>query len=206
MKQSRAMSFAESAINIAVGLGVAMIANAVILPALGFPISLAQNAIIAAFMTAVSLVRSYALRRLFEALHIRVPLSPALLAVAAERHRQIESEGWTPEHDDRELRPGELAKAAACYAVSASYQCDVSVGTRLPAAPTFWPWSRKWWKPAGIRRDLVKAGALILAEIDRFDRLKRNFERAAEGKVIGGYTAPSGGKKPRAPKTGSGVR
>ncbi|MEB3421767.1 hypothetical protein VK682_24660 [Salipiger manganoxidans] len=33
-----------------------------------------------------------------------------------------------------------------------------------------WPWDRKWWKPTTPRRDLVKAGALIVAEIERLDR------------------------------------
>lgn len=33
-----------------------------------------------------------------------------------------------------------------------------------------WPWSRAWWKPASRRRCLIKAGALILAEIERIDR------------------------------------
>jgi hypothetical protein len=33
-----------------------------------------------------------------------------------------------------------------------------------------WPWDRKWWKPTDRRRDLVKAAALILAEIERLDR------------------------------------
>lgn len=35
-----------------------------------------------------------------------------------------------------------------------------------------WPWSREWWKPKNPRRDLVKAGALIVAEIERLDRLE----------------------------------
>jgi len=35
-----------------------------------------------------------------------------------------------------------------------------------------WPWGKEWWKPSDRRRDLVKAGALIAAEIDRLDRAK----------------------------------
>lgn len=166
MKQPKSMSFLESLINIAVGLGVAMIANAIILPALGFPITLADNAIIAAFMTVVSIARSFALRRLFEALHIRRPLSPFMQAVIAERYRQIEQEGWSHDHDDR-YEEGELADAGACYAQCAGVNPEEN---RL--APPSWPWARGWWKPAGFRRDLVKAAALILAEGERFDRLK----------------------------------
>lgn len=169
MKQSKTMSLVESLINIAVGLGVAMTANAIILPLLGFPISLSQNAIIAVFMTAVSIARSYALRRIFEALHIRKPLSPAMLAVIAERYRQIESEGWSHEHDDGHVA-GEIAKAGGCYALHARDGEAIS-------CPAFWPWSPEWWKPADFRRNLVKAAALMLAEIERFDRSKR--KRAA---------------------------
>jgi hypothetical protein len=38
------------------------------------------------------------------------------------------------------------------------------------STPTDWPWPESWWKPTGDRRNLVKAGALILAEIERIDR------------------------------------
>lgn len=86
--------------------------------------------------------------------------SPALRDVAAERQRQITAEGWTPEHDD-EHENGQLAAAAACYALFANMQVTT---------PAPWPWSLNWWKQSGQRRDLVKAGALILAEIERIDR------------------------------------
>lgn len=171
-KQSRAMSLAESLINIAVGLGVAMTANAVILPLVGLPVTLGQNVMIAIPMTAVSIARSYALRRLFEALHIRVPLSPAMLAVIAERRRQIEVEGWTREHDDGHM-VGELAQAGAAYGFHVATRHDAEehgsvYATKAP--PPEWPWAREWWKPRDFRRDLVRAGALIIAEIEKFDR------------------------------------
>jgi hypothetical protein len=35
---------------------------------------------------------------------------------------------------------------------------------------SIWPWDRAYWKPRGPRNNLVKAGALILAEIERIDR------------------------------------
>lgn len=163
MKQSRLMSFVESLINIAVGLGVAMAANAIILPLLGFPISLSQNIAIATFMTVVSIARSFALRRLFEALHIRHPLSAGALAIIAERRRQIEQEGWTPEHDLAH-RPGELARHGACYALARSQDAH---------PPAYWEWDDAWWKPADFRRNLVKSGALILAELDRADYARK---------------------------------
>ncbi len=87
----------------------------------------------------------------------------AWLDVQAERKRQVEVEGWTPEHDD-EHNGGELADAAACYALSAA-------GWSTYAARERWPWPLEWWKPSTARRDLVKASALALAEIERLDRV-----------------------------------
>ncbi|EFD5487102.1 ead/Ea22-like family protein [Escherichia coli] len=87
--------------------------------------------------------------------------NPAILDVIAERQRQQSVEGWTPEHDNA-YQNSELADAAACYAIHAHNQ-----GFSTPA---HWPWSPDWWKQSGARRDLVKAGALILAEIERIDR------------------------------------
>lgn len=81
--------------------------------------------------------------------------------VIAERQRQINVEGWSPEHDDAHGN-GEMAIAASCYA----YQAAIPAIT----LPWRWPWHPKWWKPTNSRRDLVKAGALILAEIERLDR------------------------------------
>ncbi|HFI9129197.1 TPA: hypothetical protein ACGSOG_004388 [Escherichia coli] len=87
--------------------------------------------------------------------------NPAIIDVVAERQRQQSVEGWTPEHDNA-YQNSELADAAACYAIHAHNQ-----GFSTPA---HWPWSPDWWKQSGTRRDLVKAGALILAEIERIDR------------------------------------
>lgn len=86
----------------------------------------------------------------------------ALRDVVAERRRQISAEGWTPDHDD-EHNNGELADAAACYAVA-------SMRLSKRTVPDWWPWADDWWKPACNRRNLVRAGALILAEIERLDR------------------------------------
>ena len=87
--------------------------------------------------------------------------NPAILDVIAERQRQKAVEGWTSEHDDA-YQNSELADAAACYAINAHNQ-----GLSTPA---HWPWAPDWWKQSGPRRDRVKAGALILAEIERIDR------------------------------------
>lgn len=90
--------------------------------------------------------------------------------IASERRRQIESEGWTPSHDD-EHALNELATAAACYAApdTCGYVDDGGTRPRM-AILAHWPWSSHWWKPGGRLRELAKAGALIAAEIDRLQR------------------------------------
>jgi hypothetical protein len=86
--------------------------------------------------------------------------------VLAERARQVSAEGWTREHDDLYV-DGEMAAAAACYAITGG-KWQSKAGVLLSM---LWPWARSWFKSTGHRRDLVKAGALILAEIERLDRL-----------------------------------
>lgn len=93
----------------------------------------------------------------------------AWLDVQAERLRQVEAEGWMPEHDDAHSH-GEMAQAAACYALNAGgIGADWPDGIRNGSA-LFWPWDGSCWKPTTSRRDLVKACALGLAEIERLDR------------------------------------
>jgi hypothetical protein len=111
-------------------------------------------------------------------------MTDAARDVLAERARQISAECWTPEHDDLHGN-GDIALAAGCYAMFASATDDARATTDLPGSLAslgkpirgwaawlqLWPWDRKWWKPTDRRRDLVKAGALILAEIERLDRI-----------------------------------
>lgn len=80
--------------------------------------------------------------------------------IAAERKRQIEDEGWTPEHDDKHTRT-ELKQAAI------HYLGGLNRDGKLP-----WPWFDKGEFPHshGPLRDLTRAGALIAAEIDRLLR------------------------------------
>lgn len=95
---------------------------------------------------------------------------PAALAVAevfAERNRQVIGEGFTTEHDDQHA-DAEIALAACCYAVSHVAEANLGEATILDR---LWPWGAEWWKPKDRRSDLVKAGALIIAEIERLDRL-----------------------------------
>lgn len=90
----------------------------------------------------------------------------ALGDIASERQRQIEGEGWTPEHDGDEHQGGELGRAAISYILGVAYIQEPKRST----SGWPWPWSLKWWKPSDKRRNLVKAGALIVAEIERLDR------------------------------------
>lgn len=94
-------------------------------------------------------------------------LSKALIDVMNERNRQWDEEGFTPEHDDRH-NEGQIAYAAATYAAfGGDNDHDRHHGGFWKVT---WPWGDEWWKPTDRRRDLVKAGALILAEIERLDR------------------------------------
>jgi hypothetical protein len=89
--------------------------------------------------------------------------------IAAERERQKAVEGWTEAHDDAH-RHAELALAAAAYAIPHFLRrLIISVdGTELLSR--LWPWDWNWWKSRDRRRDLVKAAALLVAEIERLDR------------------------------------
>jgi hypothetical protein len=98
--------------------------------------------------------------------------------VLAERRRQVEVEGWTPARDDG-YTDYSLARAAATYAIAATVDradravmddpntCGITAELRR-----LWPasWLPEWLKPKSRRADLVKSGALILAEIERLDR------------------------------------
>lgn len=105
-------------------------------------------------------------------------LTKAAQDVLAERQRQVDVEGWDANHDDNNNR-GDMARAAACYALVAGscqgWSASTYAGMPAPNSDPdgdeiWWPWDRKWWKPKNPRRDLVRAAALILAEIERIDR------------------------------------
>jgi len=88
--------------------------------------------------------------------------SQAARDVLAERRRQVEHEEWAHALDDR-YQDRQLAAAAACYVVN-------GLSHKGTVPPKAWPWPWQWWKPTNERRNLVKAGALLLAEIERLDR------------------------------------
>lgn len=68
MSQSRRMSFAEATANVLVGYLLAVLANVLVLPLFGLRPSLGDSFAIGLVFTALSLLRSYALRRGFERL------------------------------------------------------------------------------------------------------------------------------------------
>ncbi|HVI51535.1 MAG TPA: hypothetical protein VM661_10020 [Candidatus Sulfotelmatobacter sp.] len=87
--------------------------------------------------------------------------------IYSERRRQVDAEGYSARHDDK--HPGQMAAAAACYAIRSSE--DVSLEIRRDTITTLWPWEISAYKPKDTRRDLIRAAALIVAEIERMDRI-----------------------------------
>lgn len=101
--------------------------------------------------------------------------------IAAERRRQVEGESWNSAHDDGH-DAGQLALAAACYALESAGRSSVEyrlgnggLNINVDALGLYWPFTSEWWKPGTEIRNLVKAGALIAAEIDR--RLRAGEEQ-----------------------------
>ena len=70
MKQSRLMSLVEAIANVLVGYGVAVITQILIFPIFGLHTTLAQNLQMGLLFTAVSIIRSFLLRRMFEAIRV----------------------------------------------------------------------------------------------------------------------------------------
>lgn len=91
--------------------------------------------------------------------------------IRAERARQIEAEGYDAAHDDAHT-DGSLLWVAVLYWLNATGQLSMRHDGK---APVGWPWHEKYWKPKTPREDLVRAGALCLAEKDRMKRLDRTF-------------------------------
>jgi hypothetical protein len=94
------------------------------------------------------------------------PARSGITRIGNERARQLGQEGWSHEHDDQHAH-GELAMAAACYALSAVPYASIGQNDYVT-----WPWERCWDKRGkhDAMRKLEIAGALIAAEIDRLQR------------------------------------
>lgn len=97
----------------------------------------------------------------------------AVADVIAERERQVTVERNFPAQDDA-YTALELARAAWCYLLH--YVMWFRVFDQDPAkyqgqeVVVQWPWHYRRWKPKNPRRDLVRAAALVIAEIERLDR------------------------------------
>lgn len=101
-------------------------------------------------------------------------LSKAEQDVLAERTRQVTGEGFTAGGDDQ-YDPGTLASAGTCYGMYAADMLHpMSQGDGFVALegqpPLNWPWDANWWKPKDPRDAMVKAAALLIAEIEKMDR------------------------------------
>lgn len=93
-------------------------------------------------------------------------MTNAIEEIAVERRRQIEA-GRTPDHDDKH-RDSQLSRAAACYALHNGNSGPFWVNA-LQVPQQIWPY--RWeWNPKDRRSNLVRAAALIIAEIERLDR------------------------------------
>lgn len=97
------------------------------------------------------------------------PSASVVREILEERVRHVLDERWTLQHDDEHSK-GEMALAAGVYAI-ASWKL---------AIVDLWPWSKSWLKLSNPRRNLVKAGALIVAEIERLDRISSDISRVSE--------------------------
>jgi len=98
--------------------------------------------------------------------------------IRRERFRQQLDKGFSLDHDDKHAN-GELTRAALNYGAAASicmtlgaksFDRDQRPPLDFMGSAFFWPWDASWWKPTSVRSDLVKAAALIVAEIERLDR------------------------------------
>ena len=99
-------------------------------------------------------------------------MTRAIDDIAWERRRQVEQEGNADRHDDQ-YTAGELARAAQSYLVAYRSRMGNLPGT-LQRVPRCWPWNPQFFKPRDDRRDLVRAGALLVAEIERMRRVERD--------------------------------
>lgn len=65
MNQSRLESFIEAWVNVAIGFGINLVANILVLPWFGFHVTVSQAFGIGLIFTIISVARSYAVRRFF---------------------------------------------------------------------------------------------------------------------------------------------
>jgi hypothetical protein len=110
-------------------------------------------------------------------------ITQAAVDVVNERTRQIHDERFDASHDDGN-NDGAMALAAASYAANAATWLQHNRPEhakrnyeKLSIPSLRWPWLAKWWKPKSPRRDLVRAAALIIAEIEKIDRKENRAQK-----------------------------
>lgn len=122
-------------------------------------------------------------------------MSKGIELITKERQRQITEEGFTPLNDKQYIN-NELATAGALYALPPELR---QLDNSFVGLPKEWPWGDNWWKPTPENRikELTKAGALIVAEIDRLTgndstlfTNKKNMEKKY-------YLIPLNGNQPK---------
>lgn len=131
--------------------------------------------------------------QLLQQANVRIYMNPncGTAQIDRERTRQIMAEGWSEKHDDQH-NIGELISAAICYATAG----DCLANSKDNETPELlkeeillhkygigvaWPWGESWLKiSTDPIRNLVKAGALIAAEIDRLQRLNQRNQEPKE--------------------------
>jgi hypothetical protein len=87
-KQSRRMSLVEAITNVVVGFGVALLTQIIVFPLLDLAVSLGENLAIGGLFTLASIARSYALRRVFEAIRAHAA-GTATAGQVTRRHRPL---------------------------------------------------------------------------------------------------------------------
>jgi hypothetical protein len=115
------------------------------------------NIVAATYHTVGQLVDDYATAAAMPDVALQAMI--ALQMVIQERRRQIVTEGFDAEHDDTHTN-SELARAAVCYAIP----------TNFYPAGGLWPFETDCFKPTEDKKDIVRAIALLLAELERILR------------------------------------
>lgn len=95
---------------------------------------------------------------------------PSIYAEIDQRRQKQIAKGYNAAHDDQHTK-GEIALGAAAYCEAAGRADVYSVRIgRASAFPLCWPWKPSEFRSEGPRENLLKAAAMIVAEIERLDR------------------------------------
>lgn len=190
--QTRLQSMIEAVGGTLTGFLIGLLCTIFVAPLFGMHPSFGGAVGFTLFMTAVSIARTYLIRRFNEARrHRNAP--PDFIAIASElaeeRRKQIEDRGFTLADDDR-LDRGEISRGASAYAFLAGLPEQWRRSTLAPFGTeceamrkvmfeVLWPKRLGIMKPSVPREELKKAGAMIIAEISRLDRKARHASRSA---------------------------